>query len=71
MNVNRIRALRFTSVLPRLLTKIGMRRVFGRPIADFVDYAECVAGRIGLEIGGPSQIFRHDGPPLQVGGFHR
>ena len=59
VNLYQIRALRW--LFPRLFTKVGMRRVLGRPIADFGDYAECVAGLNGLEIGGPSQIFRNGG----------
>lgn len=62
MNLQRIKALQLTWLLPRLFSKSGLRRVFGLPISNFSAYAESVTGLNGLEIGGPSAVFGRGGP---------
>lgn len=61
MNLNQIKALRYTWLLPRLLTKSGLRRACGLPISNYAAYRECVTDRVGLEIAGPSAVFRRGG----------
>jgi len=61
MNLQRIKALQYTWLLPRLFSKSGLRRAIGLPIGDFIVYADCVTNLDGLEIGGPSAVFRSDG----------
>jgi SAM-dependent methyltransferase len=45
-------------VWPRLSGLDGLRRVAGRPISGFSKFVGCVSGRHGLEVGGPSSVFR-------------
>ena len=44
----------------------NLRRAFRRPIAGYRDYQAVFAGKSGIEIGGPSKIFRRDLPIYRV-----